>query len=47
MVLFHRHYSRSGDLHVWFRPARTPVDHQLQVEECRSHADEGDDVQDL
>jgi hypothetical protein len=44
MVLFHRHHSRSGNLHVWFRPARTPVDYQLQVEECRSYANEGDDV---
>ena len=47
MVLFHRHYPCPGNLHVWFRPARTPVDYQLQAKECRSHANEGDDVQDL
>lgn len=47
MVLFHRYYPCSGYLHVWFRPACTPVDYQLQVEKCRSYANEGDDVQDL
>jgi hypothetical protein len=47
MVLFHRHHPCSGYLHVWFRPACTPVDYQLQVEECCSYANEGDDVQDL
>jgi len=46
MVLFHRHHTGSGNLYVWFRTARTPVDYQLQVEECRSYANEGNDVQD-
>jgi hypothetical protein len=47
MVLFHRHYSRSGNLHVWFRPACSTINHQLQAEECGSYANEGYDVQDL
>lgn len=47
MVLFHRHHPCSGNLHVWFRPARSTVDHQLQIKECCTYANEGDDVQDL
>ena len=47
MVLLHRHHTCPGNLHVWFRTARTTVDYQLQVEECRSYAHEGNDVQDL
>jgi len=46
MVFFHRDYSRTGYLHVWFRPACSSIDYQLQVEECGSYAHEGNDVQD-